>query len=187
MDHQYCLYDTLLRVPLMVRFPGEAARRGSLVETPVQTVDLFPTLLEAGGVTPPPGPHAPGSRSLAAPHLVADRLRVAEYLGPEPHVESLEARYPGFEGDRLRRSLRAVQSADGWKWITASDGSEELYHLSADPREERDRSSDAPERILALRTALTGWEAEAGAVRETGDEPDVEEAVRRRLEGLGYL
>ncbi len=187
MDHQYCLYDTLLKVPLMVRFAGEAKRRGAIVDAPVQTVDVFPTLLEAAGIRVPSGSKAPGSRSLADPAPDPRRLRVAEYLGPEPRVESMEARFPGFRGEQLRRSLRAAQAADGWKWILASDGGEELFHLGADPREERDRSGDERGQILALRTALTAWEAEAGGARETGEEPEVEEAVRRRLEGLGYL
>ncbi|MBK7977201.1 MAG: sulfatase [Deltaproteobacteria bacterium] len=187
MDHQYCLYDTLLRVPLIVRYPDDASARGRSEDAPVQTVDVFPTLLEAAGVAVPAGPRAPGSRSLRAAPSTPDRVRVAEYLGPEPRVESIEARYPGFRGDVLRRSLRAVQSPDGWKWISASDGAEELYHLGADPREERDRSSDERAPILALRQALTAWEAEAGGERETGDEPEIDEAVRKRLEALGYL
>ncbi|MFN7950986.1 MAG: sulfatase-like hydrolase/transferase [bacterium] len=187
MDHQYCLYDTLLRVPLMVRYPGDAASRGRTVDAPVQTVDVFPTLLKAAGLAVPPGPKAPGSRPLEDAVSFGDRLRVAEYLGPEPHAESLEARYPGFRGDALRRSLRAVQASDGWKWVTASDGSEELFHLGADPNEQRDRAGDERGAILALRQALTAWEAEAGGQRETGEEPEMDEAVRRRLEGLGYL
>jgi arylsulfatase A-like enzyme len=44
-------YDSLLRVPLIVRGPGVAA--GVVVKDPVGTIDLAPTMLEAAGVPVP--------------------------------------------------------------------------------------------------------------------------------------
>ncbi|MEF8824925.1 MAG: sulfatase, partial [Halapricum sp.] len=44
MDHQYCLYETLLNVPLLIRCPG--GEGGKTIEAPVETRDLFPTILE---------------------------------------------------------------------------------------------------------------------------------------------
>ena len=44
-------YDSLLRVPLLVRGPGVDA--GAVVSDPVGTIDLAPTMLEAAGVDQP--------------------------------------------------------------------------------------------------------------------------------------
>jgi arylsulfatase A-like enzyme len=44
-------YDSLLRVPLLVRGPGVAA--GAVVDAPVGTIDLAPTILEACGLRVP--------------------------------------------------------------------------------------------------------------------------------------
>jgi len=49
LDHGYGLYDELLRVPLIARFPrGEFA--GTRVRAPVQPVDIRPTVLQAAGL-----------------------------------------------------------------------------------------------------------------------------------------
>ena len=57
-DHQMMLkapihYEALIRVPLIVRGPGFAA--GAIVDDPVGTIDLAPTVLRACGVAPPAG------------------------------------------------------------------------------------------------------------------------------------
>jgi arylsulfatase A-like enzyme len=45
-------YDSLLRVPLVLRGPGVSA--GSVIDAPVGTIDLAPTILRAAGVQAPP-------------------------------------------------------------------------------------------------------------------------------------
>jgi arylsulfatase A-like enzyme len=45
-------YDSLLRVPLVLRGPGVGA--GSVVDAPVGTIDVAPTILRAAGVPVPP-------------------------------------------------------------------------------------------------------------------------------------
>src|SRR5262249_45008830 len=57
-DHQMMLkapihYEALIRVPLIVRGPGFAA--GAIVDDPVGTIDLAPTVLRACGVAQPAG------------------------------------------------------------------------------------------------------------------------------------
>ena len=58
-----------------------------------------------------------------------------------------------------------------WRWCVAGDwklivpnparepnAAPELYHLSADPHEERDLAASAPERVLRLRERLDAWQ-----------------------------
>jgi arylsulfatase A-like enzyme len=66
-EHDYwfdhgTLYDEVLRVPLIVRLPG-GEHGGRRISTPVQLVDLMPTVLELAGLPVPPDLHG---RSLAA-------------------------------------------------------------------------------------------------------------------------
>ena len=51
MDHQYCLYDTLLHVPLVVH--GGSFADGGTVEDLVSLTDLAPTLLDEAGIDAP--------------------------------------------------------------------------------------------------------------------------------------
>jgi Sulfatase len=55
VGHFFSVYETVAHVPLVVRHPGLPAGR---VERPVQSLDLFPTVLEAAGVDPGPLPGA---------------------------------------------------------------------------------------------------------------------------------
>lgn len=50
--HQQAPYEHQLRVPLILRLPGQD--RGQQVDTPVSLLDLYPTLLAQAGETPPP-------------------------------------------------------------------------------------------------------------------------------------
>lgn len=60
-------YDPLLRVPLLIKFPG-GRERGTVRETLASLIDLAPTILRQAGVEPPP---AMGGLDLADPR--ADR------------------------------------------------------------------------------------------------------------------
>ena len=61
-NHGLWVYETTVRVPLIVRAPG-MSNRGRVIDTPVSTVDVAPTILSAVGIDAPPrrrGRRAPG-------------------------------------------------------------------------------------------------------------------------------
>ena len=51
--HQKSLYDEVLRIPLVMRWPKGLAA-GQVLETPVSLVDLTPSICDLIGVAPPP-------------------------------------------------------------------------------------------------------------------------------------
>ena len=53
MGHGHSLHDELLRVPLIIRWPGGTPR--ARIEDQVRTMDLFPTLLDTLALPVPPG------------------------------------------------------------------------------------------------------------------------------------
>lgn len=48
LDHKFCVYKTLLKVPLIVRCPS-ACTAGKKIADPVQTTDIFATIAESTG------------------------------------------------------------------------------------------------------------------------------------------
>lgn len=180
MGHFFSVYDTLVRVPLLLRHPGLP---DAVVRRPVQSVDLYPTVLEAAGLDPDPGERS--GVSLCAP--VDHRpVLVTEYLEPDLTRFS---RFRGFDPAPFDRELRALRHG-GWKYIWSSDGQEELFDLGADPGETRDLTSTAAgmKRLLQFRSLHEQWQA---AMRRdaAGERAEVaiEEDVATSLRALGYL
>jgi arylsulfatase A-like enzyme len=74
LDHQYSLYQPLVRVPLVLHAPGRV--EPGVSDRPVMALDLYPTLLELAGLPLPAGEQSQ-ARSLLDP--APDRARLAEY------------------------------------------------------------------------------------------------------------
>ena len=183
VDHEYAVNEALIRVALILRFPGRLPA-GSRCATRVQNLDLFATLLDAAGILdfdrkeslgliPPPqgGPRRP--------------FEVAEYFRPELCLKM--ARRQGHDPSRYDRSLRTVRKA-GWKYVQASDGADELYDLDRDPHEEANLIDERPEQVALLRQDLERWLARTAVEqpKEGKGDIDVDPVLEERLKSLGY-
>jgi len=185
LDHQYALYAPLTRVPLVVRDPTRLEPGRD--PRPVQSYDLFPTLLEIAGLeSPSPSPSDSPAQSLLHPENA--RVRFAEYPAPflDP-IELIRRQHPDWDPTPFARRLRAVYDGP-YELIQGEDGRHELYHLGRDPQETRDLSTAEPEttqrllgEIEARFAGLSRPPADAGAA------PQPSEEQRRLLEGLGYV
>jgi arylsulfatase A-like enzyme len=174
--HGNSLYNTLLRVPLILSGPD--IRPGSSDAT-VQLVDLRPTILDLLGLAPP---SATDGASLTP--LIAGREAPAR-----PAFAELEpgASYCRRETDppicTVRR--RAVQS-QGFKLI-ASELAEfdELYDVRADPGEKVNLAASRPQELAQLRSQLAAYDTDAATV-PTPAPVEMDPATRERLRALGY-
>ena len=113
------LYDSLIRVPFVVRFlPGQGGRKR--VDALVSLADVMPTLLEAAGV---PCPDDLDGRSL--------RPLIAGHACPEP-----AERNGGWRQQLLIECgpTNALVTPD-WKLVRWRDGTEELYDRVNDPHD----------------------------------------------------
>ena len=187
MDHQYSLYDTVLRVPLCIRYP-ESVPAGRVVSSPVEIRDVFPTVLDAAGL--PIGPSGANAETTSDRSLLnaLDRVgrsrdradpagsnstrdtdsvaefspyAIAEYLVPRPFVETLREHAGSATVDlaAFDRGLRCLRT-DRWKYVERTDGTEALFDLASDPDETCDRAKDRPDLVAELRAVLR---AERGA------------------------
>ena len=180
MGHFFSVYDTLARVPLLLRHPELPA---GVVQRPVQSVDLHPTVLETAGLDPGPGWSCAVSLRARSDHRP---VLVTEYL--EPDLTRF-ARFRRFDPAPFDRELRALRH-DGWKYIWSSDGREELYDVTGDPGETRDLAgaADGGERLRDFRLLHEEWQVEMQR-HAAGDAADValEADVAATLRALGYF
>lgn len=185
MDHQYCLYDSLLHVPLLVCAPRWFPP-GEVYPQIVQSLDIYPTLL---GLVDPGAPEldAVQGESLLPATLDSRRrgFAMAEYPEPQPPIEVLRKLSPGFDGAGWDRSLQSIRTEE-WKMILGSDDSAELYDIGADPGELRDVAQSHPKVVETLQQVLLRELGPIGAATKKADK-DLDPEVLARLRALGYL
>jgi choline-sulfatase len=162
-SHSLFVYDTTLRVPLLVRGPGWAP--GRRVAAAVGIADIAATIVEAVG---PGGPTLPG-RSLAR---MLDGTPAADPLYAETLAPRLDF---GWSDLRAWRDGR-------YKYVRAPRP--ELYDLQADPGETRNVIAEHADVAARLRGDLERAIAAMGEV-ESRRAPDAEAA--ERLRALGYV
>jgi len=187
MDHQYCLYDTLVHVPLIVRYPP-AFDMGATVDSMVEMRDLYPTLLELAGDTAEEVSENVSHNSLVPTdgiHSTRDHA-ISEYITPQPSMDALDAQVGPLPA-RIRehdRALRSIRTAD-WKFIEGTDGRTELYDIARDPDETTNVAAAHSDVVEELSDEL---ERERGSLeRDTRRSDSISDRNRQRLEDLGYL
>lgn len=161
IGHSLFVYDTTLRVPLVLAGPGMAPR---VIDSPVSLVDVAPTVLARLGVVAPESDGVDLSSALAGGAVPARAL----------YAESFAPRF-----DFGWSALRAIR-ADGLKLIAAPRP--ELYDLAADPGETRDVASERTDAARRL-TAQVEQRSPADLVAAAAPPSD----ATRRLQALGYL
>ena len=188
MSHAYSLHDTLIHVPLIIRYPT-GFPKGERVTSHVQLTDVFPTILDVLQVEVPEVRAELQGVSLLGEQLeAADRLAYAEMLAPHPSIQALNRR-AGLPEDtpqpRHDRSLRCIRTLDS-KLIWSSDGHHALYDLRQDPSETTNLYPAQPEAAATLEKHLMSWQSPAGLPLSTSEQ-HMDADVRQRLRDLGYI
>jgi arylsulfatase A-like enzyme len=149
------LYEGGIRVPLIVRWPGVVAA-GTTCATPVISMDLHATILEAAGLKPQPGKPVDGESLLPLLRQTGALDREAIYF-----------HYPNYAFHRGNRLGGAIRQGD-YKLIEYyDDGSVELYNLARDIGERHDLSGQMPEKARAMKHKLDQWLVTCGAKMPT--------------------
>ncbi len=170
MSHGFFLYDSVMRIPLLISLPGELPA-GTVVDDDVSGTDLVPTVLELLGL--PVGDRCQGKSLL--PLLDQD-------VGKTSHVHLMETYYPElvYGWSRLHAFCE-----NGWKYVEAPRP--ELYDLRNDPRERENLYDQETDRAQAMKSRLqdllTKYQAEGDRAQAT----TIDDDFRQRLESLGYL
>jgi len=186
MDHQYCLYDTLTHVPLIIKWPGNIASDTSH-DGLVETRDLYPTILDIAGLTTKT-PKSCSKNSINPRDLTASSREyiISEYLVPQPSMDSLREQVSEFDPtvERYDRALRSIRTED-WKFIEASDDHKELYRIKTSANENKDIVDSKPEVASRLQSILL--EDRGQLERGDLDTASMTDQSRERLENLGYI
>jgi arylsulfatase A-like enzyme len=185
--HGLSLYEPVLHVPLLVRFPPRIPA-GTRVAAPVSTVGVFATVCDLAGVAAPPtlqGPSLAAALDGGGPPRAVLAERYATLLLGGTASASAD---PLLRADVRFRTLRAGRM----KLVQSSRGPAYLFDLAADPGEEHDLAPADPATVGRLEAELEVVRAGLGlaaldAPVQDGAAPAVDPAARERLRALGYV
>jgi arylsulfatase A-like enzyme len=149
---------------LIVHWPG-VTKPGSASDTPVITMDLFPTLLEMCGIGAPDSSSARAGSETGAPGR--DGVSLVPLLSGTGRLQrdAIFWHYPHHQHYQLGGAMpySAVRSGD-FKLIEFHDDQRaELYNVRSDISEQRDLAAAQPELAAQLRTRLHDWRDSVGA------------------------
>ncbi|HEX3131491.1 MAG TPA: sulfatase [Thermoanaerobaculia bacterium] len=173
--HGTGLYEELTHVPLLLILPGEK-HAGKRVEVPVQTTDLYPTILELLDAKAPPELQGKSLFDAIEGKADPDRPVFGEALVGQGHRPKNFGQFT---------SVRVGE----WKLIyNRWNRSGELYNLSKDPAERRNLVDQERERAKTLLRLIIAQDRETAkrSHRVQGQEPLPEDVVEG-LRSLGYV
>jgi hypothetical protein len=148
------LYEGGIRVPFVVRWPG-VTTPGAVVSTPVSSIDVFPTLVEAAGAKAP----GPVDGVSFRPALQGGQLARRD-------GDALFWHYPHYanQGSKPGGAIRAGD----YKLIESyEDGRLELFDVKKDLSESRNLAADKPDVVKDLAARLAAWRQAVGAKMPT--------------------
>ncbi|MEM7476561.1 MAG: sulfatase-like hydrolase/transferase [Planctomycetota bacterium] len=142
------LFDIGAKVPFLIRAPG-LTKPGTESDAMVELIDIYPTLADLAGLTPPEHLQGVSLRPL---------LTHPERPGKKKYAYTVASR-----GDQIGYALRNQH----WRYAQWPDG-EELYNLNNDPEEKRNLAGNeqVAERLTQFRQLLLEKRKEAGGKLE---------------------
>jgi arylsulfatase A-like enzyme/tetratricopeptide (TPR) repeat protein len=167
MTHSFTLYNTTMRVPLIMRQIGTLPA-GRRVDTAISLVDVSPTVLDILGIRE--------SRK------VSGRVMTPALLGGECPPAAL---YGATDEPLLQYNWSPLQSLTegGWKYIRSTRA--ELYDLNGDPFELHNLAAIDEVRTQQMERRLTEFESKLASRTEV--EVVLSGAARQALASLGYV
>lgn len=166
--HSLLLFDTTLRVPLIVRVPGRSG--GERSDALASGVDILPSILALLGIDVP------------------DHVQGRPLLGPAGAAPPAGDRFvygESFVG-RIQHGWGALRTLRDGRYKLHFGPIPRLYDVAADPEETFDLAAERPQTVAAMKgqmeRLLDVWSAGAGGGSTTtmsGDEI-------RKLRALGY-
>jgi len=182
-SHGYNLYDEMVRVPLLIYAPG-LLPAGKRIQTPVRSLDIYPTLCELLGFDVPVGLEG---QSLV-PLIQNDDPRTAPEVYSE-HREDPILRRMG-QGSGVLVSLRSGR----WKFILNQESTQfferphfELYDLEQDPEERKNVADEYPAIVKRFELMVVTFVAKHQQEATAADWVAADGEVLEHLRALGYI
>lgn len=186
-DHYYVLYEALVKVPLIMRYP-KVFPSGTRYKELVQTMDFLPTLKEMLHLNDPElnvmqGVPLPPLNSKTGPREFAIAERFKDLAGLKKSYPDMDLKH--LESWELDRKI--AYRTQKYKLISSENYDSELYDIESDPNELHNLIHEKKDVAENLQKQIEAWRSTFKAAETEGKAADFDDAMRKRLESLGYL
>lgn len=192
-DHGHTLYDELLHVPLVIKFPGEK-HKGLMVKENVGVIDILPTVLAAAGNKVKPGPVdgldlAPlmKGEKLARPYLYSSVSNCSFIKSIPPKFAILANRFKAiYNYDYSDADLKFFKDYT----LPPSTGQVEIYDLERDPGEQANlfaERKDVYRQVSQLMKKIRALIDANLAMKKGKNRSEFDEDLQKQMKSLGYL
>ena len=144
------LYEGGIRVPMIVKWPGQA-KAGTVCDEPVISTDFYPSLLEMAGLPEMPEQAVDGKSFVAS--LKGDAVDRGPIYWHIPHYSNHGMQSPG--GAIRVGSYKLLEYFE--------NDTVQLFDLSSDLGEQHDLAAAQPAKVAELRSRLHAWRSRLGA------------------------
>ncbi|MDF1660006.1 MAG: sulfatase [Verrucomicrobiales bacterium] len=159
-------YEGGLRVPLLIRWPG-VTETGRVIETPVVTMDLFPTFLEIAELPLSPEEHLDGISLVPLLRDSSTEIKERTFFWHNPSPR------PGSTADLFNSAMRKGK----WKLLNfPEENRTELYDLENDAGESNNLAESESAKKDELLAELNRWRKSMGV----SNEPRIRQKERDR-------
>lgn len=185
-SHQFCLYDSLIHVPLVMVYP-KAIPRGKRIPSLVSLIDVFPTVLDLLNING--YRHNIQGKSL----FPFEDRKIHDFVCAECG-ESVRSRLVGpWTNESLRPKLKAYDKGykclrtKSHKYIISADHKEELYDVKRDPSEKVNIAGKYPDKTKCFKTQLANTIDISFFGPKEFPQKEEREEILKRLQSLGYI
>ncbi|MCB0189028.1 MAG: sulfatase-like hydrolase/transferase, partial [Caldilineaceae bacterium] len=131
IDKHYVMYEELVRVPLIVRWPGHVAAGQTITEFVSSELDLAATICDSAvGVIP---------------STFAGQSFLPRITQPTPGISPWQPRddiFVTYFGNQFGLYSQRMVRDERWKYVWNATAADELYDISTDPGELYNRAAD---------------------------------------------
>jgi len=185
--HQFCLYDSLLHVPLMMVYPNVISK-GIRISSLASTIDIFPTILDILNI------EGCGNNIQGKSLFPFKDQKIHDFICAEcgESITNIPTDWVQFI-QRLRPKLKTYDKGSkclrtkSYKYIISADQKEELYDIQKDPLEKMNIAGKYPEKVELFRKQLENtidpsfFGPSEISLKKEGNE------IANRLRALGYI
>lgn len=185
-SHAASLYNEVLHIPLVIKFP-KGMEYIQEVNNYTQLVDIFPTVMEIADINEKENRNSGISLVYRKDKNKFHDCVFAEWEGRVPYfVKSRLNDLPLHVNLNKFTNKMQMIICEKYKYISKSDGQEELYDLSSDIIEHNNLISQYQDIAARMKIKLAEWQS-AGNREIVKEQSLMDEETRKNLERLGYM